>query len=451
MTSSVPPPDPSTRDRARRRQARALQLVGLLLAASGLIGFWLNRDVPRAELTEVQRELLGIASGDLHVSFVVAGRDRMYFQDMSTPVYGRDGTIVAWNYRGPRSADGTNTDTILYVSIVNDVVTLIAIPRDLYLDAWQTRINAMYYYQGAEGLKRTVEEVLGLPIDYYAVINLDVFKHVVDALGGVEVNVPYRMRYVDVAGGLDIDLQPGAQTLDGKRAADFVRFRETVRGDYDRIDRVKTLAFAMLQRVRQLNVRAVAVLPDLIESVLADVETNAGPALLRELLPRLGRLQIRSATLPTYELEGSSRIYADPRQVEGFLASTFGGTGRDWTDPPEALLHVVDRSGRDGLGEAYLERLVMMGVPAERLHLTRASVDPAGSRLVATAPHWQDADYYASLMGVGKQQIDRLPSVSGRSVGLQLVLGEDAPHPAPSQERLATLEVVAFSIPPAAP
>jgi polyisoprenyl-teichoic acid--peptidoglycan teichoic acid transferase len=449
MTSSATPPDGTAR--ARRRGARWLQLCGLLLAASGLVGFWMNRDVPRAQLTEVQRELLGIQSGDLHLSFVVAGRDRMYYQDMSTPVYGRDGTIVAWNYRGPRSADGTNTDTILYVSIVNDDVTLIAIPRDLYLDPWQTRINAMYYYQGAEGLKRTVEEVLGVPIDYYAVINLDVFKHVVDALGGVEVHVPYRMRYVDVAGGLDIDLQPGSQTLDGKRAADFVRFRDTVRGDYDRIDRVKTLAFAMLNRVRQLHVRAVTVLPELIESVLADVETNASPVLVRDLLPRLGRLQIRSATLPTYEIEGSSRLYTDPREVEAFLASTFGGAGRDWAVPPETLLHVVDRSGREGLGEAYLERLVAMGIPSERLVFTRASLDPAGSRLVATAPHWLEADYYASLIGVGKTQIDRLPAVAGRAVGLQLVLGPDAPDPSPTHERVATLEVVASSIPPAAP
>ena len=451
MKSSATPPDASARARARRRSARWLQLVGLLVAAIGLVGFWMNRDVARAELTEAQRELLGLQSGDLHLSFVVAGRDRMYYQDMSTPVYGRDGTIVAWNYRGPRSADGTNTDTILYVSIVNDDVTLIAIPRDLYLDAWQTKINTMYYYQGAEGLKSTVEEVLDLPIDYFAVINLDVFEHVVDALGGVEVHVPYRMEYADRAGGLFIDLYPGAQTLDGQQAGGFVRFRETVRGDYDRIDRVKTLAFAMLNRVRQLHVRAVTVLPELIESVLADVETNASPALARDMLPRLGRLQIRSATLPTYEIEGSSRLYADPREVEAFLASTFGGAGRDWADPPEALLHVVDRSGRDGLGDAYLERLVAMGVPAERLVLTSASLDPAGSRLVATAPHWQDADYYASLIGVGKQQIDRLPAVGGRAVGLQLVLGQDAPDPSPTQERVATLEVVAYSNPPAAP
>jgi len=224
-----------------------------------------------------------------------------------------------------------------------------------------------------------------------------------------------------------------------------------VRGDFDRIDRVKTLAFAMLTRVRQLNVRAVTVLPDLVETVLADVETNASPALLRDLLPRLGRLQIRSATLPTYELEGSSLLYTDRRQVEDFLAATFGGTPRDWSEPPEALLHVVDRSGRDGLGEAYLERLVSMGVPGERLLLTRASLDPAESRLVATAPHWEDADYYTALVGVGKQQIDRLPAVSGQPVGLQLILGQGAPDPSPSQERLAQLDVVAFSSPPAAP
>ena len=50
-----------------------------------------------------------------------------------------------------------------------------------------------------------------------------------------------------------------------------------------------------------------------------------------------------------------------------------------------------------------------------------------------TTPHWSDADYYASLLGVGKQQVDLLPAVGGRAVGIQLVLGDDArlPHPGP--------------------
>ena len=425
-----PPPDPAP---ALRRRAWLLQLLGLVVASVGLAGFWLSRDVPRAELTEFQRELLGIEVGTTVTSFVLAGRDRMYYPELSTPVYGAGGRIVGWDYAGPRDLDGNLTDTILYVSVVGDVVTLIAIPRDLYLDAWQTRINAMYFYQGAEGLRRTVEELIGLPVDYYAVINLDLFENVVDALGGVQVNVPHRMLYVDRAAGLRIDLQPGAQVLDGADAAGFVRFRETPRGDLDRIDNVKSLAFAMLQRVRELNVRAVTVLPGLLDVFFADVETNASPVLLRELLPRLARLELRVATLPTYEREGSSALFVDRREVESFLATTLGGTGRTWADAPDATVQVVDRSGREGTGAAYVARLVAMGVPEEWLLLTEASVDPAPSRLVVTTPHWSDADYYASMLGVGKQQVDLLPAVGGRAVGIQLVLGDDArlPHPGP--------------------
>jgi len=63
---------------------------------------------------------------------------------------------------------------------------------------------------------------VGLPVDSYVIINLDLFENVVDALGGVEVNVPYRMLYSDRAAGLSIDLQPGPQVLDG--AAAVARF-----------------------------------------------------------------------------------------------------------------------------------------------------------------------------------------------------------------------------------
>jgi hypothetical protein len=290
-------------------------------------------------------------------------------------------------------------------------------------------------------LRRTVEEILGLPVDYYAVINLDLFENVIDALGGVEVNVPYRMDYVDHAQQLVIDLRPGPQVLDGEGAAGFVRFRETVRGDLDRLDRVKSLAYAMLQRLRDLNLRAVAVLPELIDVVFADVETNASPALVRELLPSLARIELRSATLPTYEQEGSSAAYVDRRDVEAFLAATFGGEARAWVDAPDATVHVVDRSGREGTGAAYVAQLEAMGVPEEHLLLTEATFDPAPSRLVVTAPHWSEADYYAALLGVGKQQIDRLPAVAGRDVGIQLVLGDDAR--APNAEPPAVVESLA--------
>jgi LCP family protein required for cell wall assembly len=417
------------RQRTVRRRGRWLQLLGALVVFAGLGGYWLTRDIERTPLNEAQRALLGLAAGEQHLSFVVAGRDRLYQPDLSTPIYNADGVITGWNYQGPRGVDGVNTDTILYVSLRGEELTLIAIPRDTYLESLGARINVVHYREGPEGLQAAVSSLLGLPVDYYLIFNLDVFKDVVDAVGGVEVNVPYRMRYVDVAGGLDINLQPGPQRLDGVQAADFVRFRGTLRGDYDRIDRVKTLAFAMLAQLRALGVRAFTVIPDIVDRLIDDIETNASPALVLELLPRLTSLQLQAATLPTVEYEEVTRLFVDPRAVELFLAATFGGEARAWQTAPEAVLHIVDRSGEAGMGEMYRDRLITLGIPAARLLLSSGSSDPGGSRLVAIAEHWQDADYYASLLGIGKQQIDRLPAHAGREVGMQLILGSDARRP----------------------
>jgi polyisoprenyl-teichoic acid--peptidoglycan teichoic acid transferase len=425
-SSPSSPDDP----RRTRRQAWALQGVGLALALAGLLGHWLTIDVERTMLSVSQRELLGAEVDDFTVSFVVAGRDRFYAdcEGCSIPIYGRGGAIVGWRYTGPQSADGANTDTILFVQVVNDDVTIIALPRDLWMDGWNGRINSIFIRRGADGLRRAAEDVLGLPVDYHAIINLDIFKGLVDALGGVEVNVPHAMRYVDVAGGLNIDLRPGLQVLDGKGAADFVRYRQTQRGDFDRLDRVKMLAHAMLVRVRELHVAAITRLPPLVDTFFDDVETNATPALVREMLPRVPRLRIQTATLPVVELETDSRLLVDRAAVDRFLADTFGGTARVLAEAPEVALQVVNASGREGLAERYAERLAVMGVPSEALLVGTAAIDPA-TRLVATVSYWLDADYYADMLGIGKQQVDRLPTGSGRPTGMLLVLGEDAPEP----------------------
>ena len=414
---------------ATLRNARALQLLGLLIAVVGLSGFWLRQDVARAQLTQQQRELLGIGDDDFHASFVVAGRDVFYSaQGTSTAVYGRGGEIVAWNYTGIKTAAGTQTDTILYVSVVNDEVTMIAIPRDLFIDGGTRRINGVFFREGADGLARRVESLLGLPIDYYAIIDLDIFQDLVDALDGVEVFVPERMWYRDNAANLTIDLQPGLQVLDGEQASDFIRYRQFSRGDIQRLDNVKSLAYAMLDRVRALNVRAVTKLPELADAFFADVDTNASPSLVRQLLPRLANLTIQSATLPTVEVtrNGAQGLEVDERQVDAFLAATFGGTPRTFAGAPEANLLITNRSGIDGLEDWYRTRLLGYGVPEERILVRSAPVDPTPTRLLATTPHWQDADWYASLLHTGKQQIDRLSPFQRSQVDLELVLGDDA-------------------------
>lgn len=415
-----------------RARARLVTLLGVLLAVAGLVGFWFTKDVDRKDLTADQRRLLGIDADDFHVSFVVAGRDINYIVNSAEPVYAQDGTIINWNWRGSKSSYGTLTDTILYVAVNGDDISMIAIPRDTLLPDPYMRINAVYHYDGAEGLRREVEAMLGVPITYYVIVKLDIFQNLVDALGGVTVDVPYAMRYNDNAAGLHINFQPGPQHMDGEDASKFIRYRETLRGDIDRIDNVKRLAYAMLERIKQLNVRAVTTVPGLVDTFFKDVETNASLNLIGDLVGRLPRLTLTTtATLPLAGEEslkglGSVVLY-DPAQVNRFIAATFGGQARDFTETPDVTLLVTDRSGVPGLADWYVNRLTALGVPADAI-LLRADEEPDASptRLLATLKSWEDADYFTEMLNVGKQQIDRFPTFKRQSYQLELVLGPDA-------------------------
>jgi LCP family protein required for cell wall assembly len=201
-------------------RSRLLQLLGLVIALAGLTGFWLTRDVERAVYTEETLSVINADEDDFKVSFVIAGRDYDHTQEAGPCIKWQDGFCLERTRMGVFRY-GNRTDTIIYAQIVNNKITMVSIPRDVYLPQWQAKINEMYFYKEAEGLKSSVEEITGLPIDYYAVINIDIFKDLVDALGGVEVSVPYDMYYNDAAAGLSINLKEGPQTLDHERLGGF--------------------------------------------------------------------------------------------------------------------------------------------------------------------------------------------------------------------------------------
>lgn len=414
-----------------RRRARLVTLLGVLVALAGLAGFWLTADVERSDLTADQRERLGIGKDEFHVSFLLAGRDVDYIVNHTEPVYSQSGAIIDWQWDG-YSTMGIRTDTILYVSVRGSDISLIAIPRDLFLEDGYRKINAVWQKDGPEGLMREVSAVLDVPIDYYAIIKLDIFENLVDALGGVTIDVPYRMLYHDNAGGLHIDFQPGPQEMSGADAAKFVRYRNLLRGDIDRIDNIKRLAYAMLERVKELNVRAVTVLPGVIDTFFSDVETNATLSVIRDLTARLPNLAITTtATLPIASEESrpglGSIVTYDPVEVNRFMAATFGGRARDFAEAPDVTLLVTDRSGVPGVADWYVERLVKYGVPEAAILVREgAEPDPTPTRLLSTLESWGEADFFAELLNVGKQQVDRFDTYQRQRYQVELVLGADA-------------------------
>jgi LCP family protein required for cell wall assembly len=417
-----------------RRWARLTAILGILTAILGLTGFWLSRDVQRTVLTAEERQLVNPGSDAFQVSFVLAGRDYDY-DEPAGPLVMRNGKAVRSFVTEARL--GFRTDTIMYVNIVGNRVFMVSIPRDIMLNvpgsngtpARRIGINQVYEYPAlyggpdrADNLRRAVSALLDLPIDYYAVINIDIFERLVDAVGGVKLEVPERMVYSDQAGGLEIDLQPGFQHLTGEQAAGFVRYREFLRGDIDRIDNIKTLAYAMLSRLQELNLRAIGTVPELVETYLDEVDTNISPALLSQLALRLGALELEAVTLPTQDVPGSGRfVRAVPAEVEGFLAGLFGGEARPLTETPETTVMLSNRSGLPGLAAAVKRQLVAMGLPAARLRVRQGGND-AVTRVVTTNAGLSAAPFYADLFGVGWQQVDRL----ALDEDIEIVLGRDA-------------------------
>nr|WP_051399791.1 LCP family protein [Haloechinothrix halophila] len=137
------------------------------------------------------------------------------------------------------AASGQRTDTIMVAHLPDNGTkpTLVSFPRDSQVDIpghGVNKINAAFSFGGPELMARTVEQATGLRIDHYAEIGFGGFARIVDAVGGVEMNIPEKM--VDTKTGVTIP--KGKQELDGAQALGFVRMRHssaTPRSDLDRV------------------------------------------------------------------------------------------------------------------------------------------------------------------------------------------------------------------------
>ena len=208
-----------------------------------------------------------------------------------------------------REYDTGRSDTIIVVSIPassssNENITLISIPRDTMI--WlpevsgYEKINHLYPYQGPEFTTNAVSRLLDIPIAGYVVVNLDGFIGLVDALGGVTVDVgEYPLDYDDPYQDLHIHLQPGVQKLNSEDAMGFVRFREDAEADLGRIKRQQAFIQACLHEFVAKGYDITA-WPNLMRQGLAMVTTNlpwdtvwtAGVAILQSDAEAMEKIQL---------------------------------------------------------------------------------------------------------------------------------------------------------------
>ena len=123
---------------------------------------------------------------------------------------------------------GGNTDTLMVAAYdtAAQTVGVVSIPRDTLVDRTPPKINGVYAREGMEGLRETVSDLIGIPIDYTVMVNLNGFQRLVNAVGGVDFYVPCDMDYDDPIQGLSIHYEEGMQPLTGQQAMEVCRFRK---------------------------------------------------------------------------------------------------------------------------------------------------------------------------------------------------------------------------------
>jgi LCP family protein required for cell wall assembly len=192
---------------------------------------------------------------------------------------------------GETETDAPRSDTMILLSMdpLNNTVSILAIPRDMWVAIpgfGYYKINSAYHFGelydlpggGPELASRTVEEFLGVPIDYYAQVDFQAFVDFVDHINGIKVTFdePYT---IDRRGpGNTVTLEPGTYVLDGEYALAMARDRKSELDDFDRSNRQMEVIMLIRDRILEFDQLPTLVMnaPAIYEDLSTGIRMNMG-------------------------------------------------------------------------------------------------------------------------------------------------------------------------------
>jgi len=207
-----------------------------------------------------------------------------------------DKTIVMLMGVDEREGDVGRSDTLMIATLdpKKGKAAILSIPRDTRVKIKGhgfDKINAAYAYGGHKLTQNTVEDLLGVDMEHYVLINVNAFTKIIDAIGGVDINVEKRMYYEDPwddNGGLVINLYPGQQHMDGKTAITYVRYRDE-EGDIGRITRQQKFMQAVMDKLTSPAI--IPKIPSIISEVVDCIDTDLSIKQMIEFMAALKEAQ----------------------------------------------------------------------------------------------------------------------------------------------------------------
>ncbi len=215
------------------------------------------------------------------------------------------------------------TDTIIVASYnpVTQKASMLSIPRDTFTGESTYSARASHKINslagGGETPEKTLEavnEITGLDIEYYVYVDTEALIKIVDAIGGMEFDVPIDMKYDDYSQDLHINFKAGKQKLTGEQVEELVRFRHNNDGstypyeygieDYGRMHTQRDVIVELAKQT--ISMKNISEIKDILDIIKQYVKTNVDLVSATDYLPYA--VQVDLSTISTEQLPGASKM-----------------------------------------------------------------------------------------------------------------------------------------------
>lgn len=338
---------------------------------------------------------------------------------------------VDYNYdeKDQHHTKWSRSDTMFVLSIdrKGETLNMVSIARDLRVELpgfGLDKINAAYAHERDGDLKlaqATVEHLLGVPMDHHVVIKEYAAQAIVNAVGGVTVNVDKKMDYDDNWGHLHIHLKKGVQKLSGEQALGYVRFRHDEDGDRGRIVRQQVFIDALL---RELKKPSYTTYNEVAKVFKENIETDLTiPEMIdiANLYRKFDRKKMKTAKIDGYDTEigGISFIIPDEREIHRVASRLLMNNGSFF--PDEVKIEVLNGSDVRGAARGFADVLVARGYNVVKVD---QAPKPCPETYIEDHRNMPDAtDAIQNLLGQtlivdGRSQVNALADIT-------IVVGQD--------------------------
>ena len=321
--------------RGERVVVTLLSLLFLTVAVVATVKYVVRAPEPVTDGEDQQTQQDGTAEDSDAIQTISNGRERKSKYCYNILLYGVD-----------NDAGGSDTNMLMRFDAVNKTVDVVSLPRDTLMSNGH-KLNSSYNNGGTEKLRSNIEDMLGVPVDFYVSVDLKGFITLIDQIDGVDFDVPEDMDYDDPYQDLHIHFKKGLQHLNGQQAMEVVRFRHnndnTGYGGQQDLGRIGTQQ-AFLKTVAQKLMKLENV-PAMAETFLKYVKTDLTLGnlmwLANQALSMGGMDAISFATLPgdgAGWYKGMSVYALDPEQVLEMTNSMLNPYATDITADDQNIL-----------------------------------------------------------------------------------------------------------------